>query len=93
LLSRAERRKPISTAKLSRPGIGASLIDLVVDASVTFKWLVPDAAEEDVPAAKALLVDHMEGRARSSSHLFCITNREHPPVWALSAPIEEALER
>jgi len=36
----------------------------VVDASVTFKWLIPDAAEEDVPAAKALLVDHMEGRAR-----------------------------
>jgi len=27
-----------------------------------FKWLIPDAAEEDVPAAKALLVDHMEGR-------------------------------
>jgi predicted nucleic acid-binding protein len=37
---------------------------LVVDASVSFKWLVPDAAEEDVPAAKALLIDHMEGRAR-----------------------------
>jgi predicted nucleic acid-binding protein len=36
----------------------------VVDASVTFKWLVPDSAEEDVPAAKALLVDHMEGRAK-----------------------------
>jgi predicted nucleic acid-binding protein len=36
----------------------------VVDASVTFKWFIPDAAEEDVPAAKALLVDHMEGRAR-----------------------------
>lgn len=27
-----------------------------------FKWLIPDAAEEDVPAAKALLVEHMEGR-------------------------------
>lgn len=27
-----------------------------------FKWLIPDAAEEDVPAAKAVLVDHMEGR-------------------------------
>jgi predicted nucleic acid-binding protein len=37
---------------------------LVVDASVAFKWLVPDAAEDDVPAAKALLVDHMEGRAK-----------------------------
>jgi hypothetical protein len=36
----------------------------VVDASVTFKWLIPDAAEEDVPTAKALLVGHMEGRAR-----------------------------
>lgn len=36
--------------------------DLVVDASVAFKWLIPDAAEEDVPAAKALLVDHIEGR-------------------------------
>jgi predicted nucleic acid-binding protein len=35
---------------------------LVVDASVAFKWLIPDTAEEDVPAAKALLVDHMEGR-------------------------------
>jgi predicted nucleic acid-binding protein len=34
----------------------------VIDASVAFKWLIPDAAEEDVPAAKALLVDHMEGR-------------------------------
>jgi predicted nucleic acid-binding protein len=36
----------------------------VVDASVAFKWLIPDAAEEDVPRAKALLIDHMEGRAR-----------------------------
>jgi len=36
----------------------------VVDASVAFKWLVPDSAEEDVPAAKALLADHMEGRAK-----------------------------
>jgi predicted nucleic acid-binding protein len=34
----------------------------VIDASVAFKWLIPDAAEEDVPAAKTLLVDHMEGR-------------------------------
>ncbi|HEX6084926.1 MAG TPA: type II toxin-antitoxin system VapC family toxin [Thermoanaerobaculia bacterium] len=33
-----------------------------MDASVAFKWLIPDAAEEDVPAAKALLIDHMEGR-------------------------------
>jgi predicted nucleic acid-binding protein len=36
----------------------------VLDASVAFKWLVPDSAEEDVSAAKALLVDHMEGRAK-----------------------------
>ncbi len=36
----------------------------MIDASVAFKWLVPDAAEDDVPAAKALLVDHMEGRAK-----------------------------
>ena len=36
----------------------------MVDASVAFKWLVPDSAEEDVPAAKALLADHMEGRAK-----------------------------
>jgi predicted nucleic acid-binding protein len=27
-------------------------------------WLVPDSAEEDVPAAKALLADHVEGRAK-----------------------------
>jgi predicted nucleic acid-binding protein len=36
----------------------------VVDASVAFKWLIPDAAEDDVPRAKALLVDHMQGRAK-----------------------------
>jgi len=36
----------------------------VVDASVAFKWLIPDSAEDDVPKAKALLVDHMEGRAK-----------------------------
>lgn len=36
----------------------------MIDASVAFKWFVPDAAEDDVPAAKALLVEHMEGRAR-----------------------------
>lgn len=29
---------------------------------MAFKWLIPDAAEEDVSAAKSLLVDHMEGR-------------------------------
>ena len=36
----------------------------MVDASVAFKWFIPDSAQEDVPAAKALLVDHMEGKAR-----------------------------
>lgn len=46
------------------PRSGATLIDLVVDASVAFKWLVPDSAEDDVPAAKALLVEHMEGRVK-----------------------------
>lgn len=35
---------------------------MVVDASVAFKWLVAGASEEDVPAAKALLLDHEEGR-------------------------------
>jgi len=38
------------------------LTNLVVDASVAFKWLIPDDAEEDVPFAKQFLVDHMEGR-------------------------------
>jgi predicted nucleic acid-binding protein len=60
----------------------------VVDASVTFKWLIPDAAEEDVPAAKSLLVDHMEGRARISipSLLYyevgniLLFGRSRPPV-------------
>lgn len=36
----------------------------MVDASVTFKWFVPESSEEDVPAAKALLADHMEGRTK-----------------------------
>jgi predicted nucleic acid-binding protein len=36
----------------------------VVDASVAFKWVIPDAAEDDVPAAKALLVEHLEGKAK-----------------------------
>src|SRR6185369_14448220 len=52
------------------PRSGASLIDLVVDASVAFKWLIPDSAEDDVPAAKALLVEHMEGRTKIISRLF-----------------------
>jgi hypothetical protein len=36
---------------------GRSLNDVVVDASVVFKWLIPDSAEEDVAAAKAVLID------------------------------------
>jgi predicted nucleic acid-binding protein len=36
----------------------------MVDASVAFKWLIPDSAEDDVSAAKALLVEHLEGRAK-----------------------------
>jgi predicted nucleic acid-binding protein len=36
----------------------------VIDASVAFKWLIPDSAEDDVSAAKALLVEHLEGRAK-----------------------------
>jgi predicted nucleic acid-binding protein len=35
----------------------------VIDASVAFKWLIPESSEEDVPAAKRLLLDHLEGRA------------------------------
>jgi len=31
---------------------------------VAFKWLIPDSAEDNVQAAKALLVEHMEGRAK-----------------------------
>lgn len=31
---------------------------------MAFKWLIPDSAEDDVPAAKTLLVEHMEGRAK-----------------------------
>jgi predicted nucleic acid-binding protein len=34
-----------------------------VDASVAFKWLIPDASEDDVPAAKGLLLEHLEGRS------------------------------
>lgn len=36
----------------------------MVDASVAFKWLIPDAAEDDVSAAKALLLEHLEGRVK-----------------------------
>jgi predicted nucleic acid-binding protein len=36
----------------------------VVDASVAFKWLIPDSSEDDVSAAKSLLFEHLEGRAK-----------------------------
>jgi predicted nucleic acid-binding protein len=36
----------------------------VVDASVAFKWLIRESAEEDVSAAKNLLLAHLEGRAK-----------------------------
>jgi predicted nucleic acid-binding protein len=35
-----------------------------VDASVAFKWLIPDSSEDDVSAAKELLLEHLEGRAK-----------------------------
>jgi predicted nucleic acid-binding protein len=65
----------------------------VIDASVAFKWLIPDTAEEDVPTAKALLVDHMEGRAKITipSLLYydvgniLLLGRSRPPL-------EEAIE-
>jgi predicted nucleic acid-binding protein len=65
----------------------------VVDASVTFKWLIPDAAEEDVPAAKALLVDHMEGRARIIIPSLLYYEVGNILLFGRSRPpIEEALE-
>ena len=75
-------RKGPSAALRSRPPRhsgrrpGPSLIDLVVDASVAFKWLIPDSAEDDVPNAKALLVEHMEGRAKTSFRHFSTTRSE-----------------
>jgi predicted nucleic acid-binding protein len=40
------------------------LTSVVVDASVAFKWLIPDRSEADVPAAKAILAEHMEAKVR-----------------------------
>ena len=42
------------------------MTNLVVDASVAFKWLIPDSAEEDVSAAKVLLERHMNGEVKIS---------------------------
>ena len=65
----------------------------MVDASVTFKWLVPDSAEEDVPAAKALLVDHMEGRARISIPALLYYEVGNILLFGRARPpVEEALE-
>jgi predicted nucleic acid-binding protein len=49
---------------------------------------VPDSAEDDVPAAKALLVEHMEGRAKIiTPHLLyyevgniLLLGRSRPPI-------------
>jgi predicted nucleic acid-binding protein len=65
----------------------------VVDASVTFKWLVPDSAEEDVPAAKALLLDHMEGRARISIPALLYYEVGNILLFGRARPsVDEALE-
>lgn len=65
----------------------------MVDASVAFKWLIPDAAEEDVPAAKALLVAHMEGRvAIAVPSLFYYEVANILLFGRSKPPIEEAAE-
>lgn len=69
----------------------------MVDASVAFKWLIPNAAEEDVPAAKALLVDHMEGRvAIAVPALFyyevaniLLFGRSKPPIDEAAAALRD----
>jgi predicted nucleic acid-binding protein len=65
----------------------------VVDASVAFKWLIPDAAEEDVPAAKALLVDHMEGRVEIAVPALLYYEVANILLFGRSRPpVEEAAE-
>jgi predicted nucleic acid-binding protein len=65
----------------------------VVDASVAFKWLIPDAAEEDVPAAKALLVDHMEGRVAIAVPALLYYEVANILLFGRSKPpIDEAVE-
>lgn len=65
----------------------------MIDASVAFKWLVPDSAEEDVPAAKALLLDHMEGRAKIAiPHLLYYEVGSILLFGRSRPPIEEAVE-
>lgn len=66
---------------------------MVVDASVAFKWLIPDAAEEDVPAAKALLVDHMEGRVEIAAPALLYYEVANILLFGRSRPrVEEAAE-
>ncbi|HUP59155.1 MAG TPA: type II toxin-antitoxin system VapC family toxin [Thermoanaerobaculia bacterium] len=66
---------------------------LVVDASVAFKWLIPDAAEQDVPAAKSLLVDHMEGRVEIAVPALLYYEVANILLFGRSRPpIEEAAE-
>ena len=65
----------------------------MVDASVAFKWLIPDAAEEDVSAAKALLVDHMEGRVAIAVPALFYYEVANILLFGRSRPpIEEAAE-
>lgn len=65
----------------------------MVDASVAFKWLIPDAAEEDVPAAKALLVDHMEGRVAIAVPALLYYEVANILLFGRSKPpIDEAVE-
>jgi len=61
-IARSHMRRSIAMLHFARFGslTGTSLIDLVVDASVAFKWLIPESAEEDVPTARcALSVRHL----------------------------------
>jgi predicted nucleic acid-binding protein len=65
----------------------------VVDASVAFKWLIPDAAEDDVPAAKTLLVDHMEGRIEIAVPALLYYEVANILLFGRSKPpIDDALE-
>jgi predicted nucleic acid-binding protein len=69
------------------------LTDLVVDASVAFKWLIHDDTENDVPAAKRLLVEHMEGRVAISVPALIFQEVGNILLFGRSRPpIEEAAQ-
>ena len=69
------------------------MTDLVVDASVAFKWLIHDDTEQDVPAAKRLLVDHMEGRVAISVPALIFEEVGNILLFGRSRPpIEDAAE-